>query len=133
MEWYLDVLKNHYADFDGRARRKEYWMFTLINVGIMIGLSIVAGILGAIWEPLGWLGYLVYIGYALAVIVPGIAVSIRRLHDTGKTGWLLLLGLIPLLGLVLIYFMVIEGDSGPNEYGPDPKMAADPVMGDLAF
>jgi uncharacterized membrane protein YhaH (DUF805 family) len=133
MEWYLDVLKNHYADFDGRARRKEYWMFTLINVGVVIGLSIVAGILGAIWEPLGWLGYLAYLAYMLAVLVPGIAVSIRRLHETGKTGWLLLLGLIPLLNLVLLYFMILEGDHGPNEYGPDPKAAADPVMGDLAY
>ena len=130
MEWYLDVLKNHYADFDGRARRKEYWMFTLVNIAILIGLSIVSSILGAIWDPLGWLGYLAYMGYALAVLVPGLAAGVRRLHDTGKTGWFLLLGLIPFVGfLIVLYFMAIEGDAGPNEYGPDPKAGA---LGDLA-
>ena len=130
MEWYLDVLKNHYADFDGRARRKEYWMFTLVNVAILIGLSIVSSILGAIWDPLGWLGYLAYLGYALAVLVPGLAAGVRRLHDTGKTGWFILFGLIPFVGFfIVLYFMVIEGDAGPNEYGPDPKAG---VLGDLA-
>ena len=130
MEWYLDVLKNHYADFDGRARRKEYWMFFLVNLGVVLGLAIVAGILGAIWEPLGWLGYLAYIGYVLAVLVPGLALTVRRFHDTGKTGWFALLALVPFVGgFIVLYFMVLEGDAGPNAYGPDPK---DTAVGDLA-
>ena len=131
MDWYLDILRNHYADFDGRARRKEYWMFALVNIGVYLSVSAVAGILSWMWEPLGWLPMLAYLVFALAVAVPSLALTVRRLHDTGKTGWLVLIGLIPLVGLVLLYFMILEGDPGPNEYGPDPKSDVSALAGDL--
>ena len=120
-EYFVDVLKNHYADFSGRARRKEYWMFVLFQALVAVAILIVAGILGSISETLGGLFFLLYYGFALAVLLPGLALAVRRLHDTGKSGWLVLIGLIPLIGLALLYFMVIEGDAGPNLYGPDPK------------
>jgi uncharacterized membrane protein YhaH (DUF805 family) len=116
MEWYLAVLKN-YTGFSGRARRKEYWMFVLFNVIIAFVLGFVEGIVGG---P-GILGML----YMLAVLIPSIAVSIRRLHDTNKSGWFLLIGLIPVLGgIILIVFMAMDGDPGDNQYGPNPKAGA---------
>ncbi|WP_412061591.1 DUF805 domain-containing protein [Rubrivirga sp. IMCC45206] len=129
MDWYLDVLRNHYADFDGRARRKEYWMFFLVNAIVYLGILAVAGALGSISESLGAVVGMLYVVYALAVLVPSVAVTVRRLHDTGKSGWMVLIALIPIVGLVLIYFMIVEGDAGPNAYGPDPK---DAVEGDIA-
>ena len=115
MNWYLDVLKQ-YAVFNGRATRQQYWMFFLINFGI----SIVLTILGGFVSLLAILSFV----YSLAVLLPGIGVAIRRLHDTGRSGWWLLIGLIPLLGaLVLIWFMV--QDSVPdNQFGPNPKAMA---------
>lgn len=126
--WYLKVL-HQYSDFSGRARRREYWMFTLANVLVVVAIGILAAILGAVADLLGLLGMLAYILYALAVLVPSLAVTVRRLHDTGKSGWFLLLGLIPFGGLVVLYFMIVEGDAGPNVYGPDPKEAADVGFG----
>jgi uncharacterized membrane protein YhaH (DUF805 family) len=120
MEWYLKVLKN-YANFEGRARRKEYWMFFLFNVLIAIVLGIVDGVLGMKTSSgFGILGTL----YSLAVLVPGIAVGVRRLHDTDKSGWWMLIALIPLLGaIVLIVFLATEGNGGSNRFGADPKAA----------
>jgi uncharacterized membrane protein YhaH (DUF805 family) len=115
MDWYLKVLKQ-YADFNGRARRKEYWMFVLVNVIISLVLGVIAGI---IRMPI--LGTI----YSLAVLVPTIAVSVRRMHDIGKSGWVLLLGLIPLIGaIILLIWSATEGTSGSNPYGPDPKGGA---------
>ena len=118
MEWYLKVLKQ-FSDFNGRARRKEYWMFFLINFAISIGIGFIDGILGTTNEiGMGYLGLL----YSIAVILPGIAVSIRRLHDIGKSGWMLLVAFIPFIGFIwLIILMVREGEEGENEYGPNPK------------
>ncbi len=112
-DWYLKCIKEKYADFDGRARRTEYWMFTLVNFIVYIAVVIVFSIIHL--QKLAGL-------YGLATLVPTLAVGARRLHDTGKSAWLLLLGLIPFIGaLVLLVFFVIEGDSGPNPFGPDPK------------
>ncbi|EDP59550.1 DUF805 domain-containing protein [Vibrio sp. AND4] len=114
MDWYLTVLKK-YALFSGRARRKEYWMFFLFNLIFSLVLGAIDGLLGT-----------VFIGtiYGLAVLIPGIAVSVRRLHDIGRTGWWVLISFIPLIGLiVLIIFAATEGDKGTNEYGSDPKEA----------
>lgn len=105
MNWYLNVLKN-YATFSGRARRKEYWMFFLFNLIISTILNLVAV---SIDFPL--LGTI----YSLAVLVPSIAVGVRRMHDVGKNGWFIL---IPLYNLILA---CTDGDRGENEYGPDPK------------
>ena len=116
MNWYLDVLKNKYALFSGRARRMEYWMFTLFNVIISFALGFIEGILGG---P-GILGLI----YGLAVLIPGIAVTIRRLHDTDRSGWWLLIIFVPIIGaLVLLVFMILEGTPGENQYGPNPKEA----------
>ena len=112
MNWYLGVLKK-YADFSGRARRKEFWMFVLINFVIVLILSALDMALG-----IGLLSAL----YSLAVLVPSIAVGARRLHDTGRTGWWQLIGLIPFIGiLVLIIFFVMDSNPGDNQYGPNPK------------
>lgn len=113
MDWYLSVLEK-YADFSGRARRSKFWMFALVNFFIGVALSV-----------LGWMGHglgLVAFLYAAAVLSPGIAVGVRRLHDTGRSGWMLLVGLIPFVGaLVLLVFHCLDGAPGDNQYGPNPK------------
>jgi uncharacterized membrane protein YhaH (DUF805 family) len=113
MEWYLKCFKQ-YADFNGRARRKEFWMFFLFNA-IFIG---VANILDYVLGTFG----VFYFLYALAVFIPGLAVSIRRLHDLGKSGWWLLIVLVPLIGSIwLLVLWVTEGTPGDNQYGQNPK------------
>ena len=113
MNWYLAVLKK-YAEFNGRARRQEYWMFLLFNIIFGFAAGIVDSILGT---------YLaVYSIYSLAMIIPGIAVSVRRLHDIGKSGWMLLIVLIPLIGAIwLLVLMATDSTPGENEYGKNPK------------
>jgi len=109
MDWYLRVLKK-YAVFSGRARRKEYWMFFLFHLIISFVIGFTEGFLGSS----GVVGIL----YSLAVLIPTIAVSVRRLHDTGRSGWWLLIGLIPLIGaIVLLVFMVQEGKNAQNDFG----------------
>lgn len=121
MNWYLDVLKNKYAMFNGRARRKEYWFFVLFNILASIALGIVDSITGTFNDDMG-VGLLGGI-YWLAVLIPAIAVAVRRLHDTGRTGWWLLLAFIPVIGgLVLLIFMVFDSEPGDNQYGPNPKL-----------
>jgi len=120
MNWYLEVLKK-YADFNGRARRKEYWMFFLFNIIISIALIIVDGILGTSAAP-GAMGLFGAI-YLLALLIPGIAVAVRRLHDTGRSGWWILIGLVPFVGgIVLIVFLVQDSTPGENQFGKNPKM-----------
>ena len=118
MNWYLEVLKK-YAVFSGRARRKEYWMFVLFNLLIAIVLSIVARVIG-IADAQG--NNLLSTIYGLAVMIPSIAVGIRRLHDTDRSGWWLLIALVPCVGgIILLVFAVQEGNVGENQYGADPK------------
>lgn len=123
MNWYLDVLKK-YAVFDGRARRQEFWMFVLINFVISVALNVVDRVLSiGFFSGAGILGTL----YGLAVLIPSLALAWRRLHDTDKSGWWILIGLIPLVGwIILIVFYATEGNRGPNRFGPDPKEAAAP-------
>lgn len=128
MEWMLLPLKR-YADFSGRSRRMEYWMFQLGILIAYIALVIVAAVFGAISETLGSL----VVGLGLAVIglgciVPSIAVGVRRLHDQDKSGWLMLLAFVPIASIVLLVFMFLEGTSGPNQYGEDPKGAGADVF-----
>jgi uncharacterized membrane protein YhaH (DUF805 family) len=119
MSWYLDVLKK-YAVFDGRARRKEYWMFFLINIVITLVLILIDSLIGTFSSQAG-LGLLSGL-YSLAVLLPSIAVTVRRLHDTGRSGWWIIVGLIPLIGgIVLLIFMVLDSQPGANQYGPNPK------------
>jgi len=120
MDYYLKVLKN-YAVFEGRARRKEYWLFLLFNILILIVLSILDQILGT-FDSETKKGFISSV-YSLAVIIPSIAVSIRRLHDTDKTGWWLLLNLIPLFGsLVLLIFFISDSQRETNRFGVNPKL-----------
>ena len=104
--YFVNILKNNYANFKGRARRAEYWYFALFNV-------IIAFILGFIFGLLD-LSFVASI-YWLAVLVPSIAVGFRRMQDVGKPGWFIF---IPIYGLILA---IQEGEKGPNEYGSDPK------------
>ena len=105
MKWYLTVLKN-YVDFNGRARRSEYWYFILFNFLFTILFAVVDSTLGI--EVIGTI-------YALAVLIPSIAVLVRRMHDVNKSGWFIL---IPIYNLILA---CTDGTNGHNEYGADPK------------
>lgn len=126
MKWYLKVLKQ-YADFEGRARRKEYWMFFLINVLISMAIGFVSGFVGGASQDPSMASGLMIVPmlYSLAVFVPSIAVGVRRLHDTNRSGWWLLIGLVPLIGaIVLIVFFVQDSHPGDNQYGENPKEQA---------
>jgi len=119
MNWYLKCLKQ-YADFGGRARRKEYWMFFLFNFIFSFVLGFIDGFLGLANYEIG-LG--VFSGiYSLAVLIPGLAVGVRRLHDIGKSGWNYLFILIPIVGVILILvWFCTEGEHATNNWGEDPK------------
>lgn len=120
MYWYLKVLRDNYANFSGRARRREYWMFVLVQLIILalvisyaslvddfIGTPIVGSILGF---------------YFLGTLIPWLALNVRRLHDTGKSGTYIFVNLIPIIGRIwYIVLVATEGEYGSNQYGPDPK------------
>ena len=113
MKWYLKCLRQ-YADFSGRARRKEYWMFTLFN-------TIIAFVVGCIIGLLGLPAEATYI-YTLAVLVPSLAVCVRRLHDIGKSGWMYFIALIPIIGAIwLLVLFCQDSQPGDNEWGSNPK------------
>ncbi|WP_108650693.1 DUF805 domain-containing protein [Dongshaea marina] len=115
MHWYLAVLKK-YAVFSGRAQRKEYWMFTLVNFIISLLLILFTGL-----NEVGWIATL----YLLVLIIPNLSVGVRRLHDTNRSGWWMLLLLIPLIGpLILLVFFCSEGEHSANRFGENPKLAA---------
>ena len=114
MNWYLKVLKQ-YADFSGRARRKEYWMFFLFNFIISYGLTILTGVTeNSIFAIISSV-------YSLAVLIPSIAVGVRRMHDAGKSGWFLL---IPIYNLILA---CTDSEAGSNKWGPNPKNNGDQI------
>lgn len=124
MDWYVMVWRR-YAEFTGRSRRKEYWMFALINMiafAVLYGAATVVLLNGS--TGLAFMVYLLCGVYGLAALVPGLAVSVRRLHDTNKSGWWLLLCLIPLGGLVILIFECLDSDPSDNQYGPNPKISA---------
>lgn len=119
MVWYLEALKK-YAVFSGRSRRKEYWHFVLFSVIVSLVLSAVDALLGTFSSStnVGLLGGI----YGLAIIIPSIAVSVRRLHDIDRTGWWVLISLVPVVGsIVLLVFAVLDGTPGGNRFGPNPK------------
>ena len=121
MNWYLEALKK-YAVFQGRARRKEYWYFVLFNILISIVLALIDVATGTFSAQAG-LGLLGAI-YTLGVLIPGIAVTVRRLHDADHSAWWLLIVFVPLIGLiVLLVFMFQDSHPGANKYGPSPKAA----------
>ena len=118
MNWYLDAWKN-YVTFTGRSRRKAYWTFVLFNFLAIILVNVVDNVLGLAGQD-GY-GPLTAI-YGLAVFLPGLALVIRRLHDTGRSGWWMLISFLPLIGvIVLIVFFVTDSQPGSNPYGPNPK------------
>ena len=119
MSWFVEALKK-YAVFSGRSRRKEYWFFILFVVIISIVLNIIDGLIGAYDRSMG-AGLLSTI-FSLAILIPSIAVSVRRLHDINRTGWWVLIALVPLVGwIVLLVFHVQDSTPGTNRYGPNPK------------
>ena len=119
MIWYLKVLKQ-YADFNGRARRKEYWMFLLFNFIFSLFAISLDIFLGLVWVETGFGP--IYLFYSLALFIPGLAVSVRRLHDIGKSGWMVFVSIIPVLGVIwLVVLLAMKGETKPNEYGPVPK------------
>lgn len=113
-EWYVKVLKQ-YTDFSGRARRREYWMFILANFIVCFVLGIISALIpkvGAVIQGL----------YSVAVLIPTLAVGVRRLHDTGKSGWYLLVSLIPLVGGIwLLVLLCQDSQAGANQWGENPK------------
>ena len=152
IDWYLKVVRDNYANFSGRARRSEYWYYTLCGAIIGLLLRGVDYLIGLDYEIVGTL-------YSLAVFIPGLAVLVRRMHDIGKSGWYIVYFMIPtfiagfwfgfsivsagnsgfsgwiiipllLLIITSIWMLVLlcrEGDSGTNEYGPDPKRPYDDI------
>ncbi len=119
MNYYLDVLKK-YAVFSGRAQRKEFWMFSLISTIVALVLVVIDGALGT-FDAESEMGLLSGI-YLLAIILPMLGLSIRRLHDTGRSGWWLLISIIPLIGTItLLVFYCLDSAPEENQYGDNPK------------
>jgi len=124
MNWYLKVLKQ-YADFSGRARRSEYWFFVLFNMIFLIVAMVIDNVLGTTFKmgygvslPYGY----IYLLYVLAVFIPGLAVSVRRLHDVGKSGWMYFIALIPIIGGIwLLVLFFTDSQVGSNKWGENPK------------
>ncbi len=115
MNWYLSCLKEHYADFKGRARRKEYWMFVLFNFIASWVLTLLGGLI-----KFPWLGYI----YALAVFIPSLAVLVRRLHDTGRSGWWVFICFVPIVGAIwLLVLLCLDSQPEANNWGENPKKA----------
>ncbi|MCO1655114.1 DUF805 domain-containing protein [Pseudonocardia humida] len=136
MGWYLQTLRR-FTDFSGRSRRRELWPFLAVNVVLGAIASAVDAALGfggytTVTAP-GYAGFtyspgIIAVVVGLVLLVPSLAVEVRRLHDTGRSAWWLLIVLVPLAGVVvLIVFWALEGQRGENAYGPDPK-AAEPAM-----
>ena len=118
MNWYIDALKN-YANFQGRARRKAYWMFALFNIIAIVVLIFIEGLIGLRSE--GGLGALAGL-YLLAVTIPSLALSVRRLHDIGKSGFWFFIQLVPLIGGIWFLILTVkDSQPGTNQYGPNPK------------
>jgi len=129
MNWYLKVLKQ-YAVFRGRSRRKEYWSFLLFNIFLSLLAIILDNIIGIAIKGFGFGP--IYGLYSLAIIIPGLAVAVRRLHDVGKSGLMIFISLIPVIGAIwLLVLMFTDSNSGENEYGANPKDAqADDLLED---
>lgn len=117
VNWYKVVVTERYVQFSGRAMRSEFWSFALVNFGISLVLAVVDAILGTNGNGLGVIGGL----YSLAVFLPSIAVSIRRLHDTNRSGWWQLVSLVPVVGgLVMLVLYLLSGTPGANRFGEPP-------------
>ena len=123
-KYYLNVLTDKYSDFNGRARRKEYWMWTLSVTIIFIFAMIMDNLLGLNFELMGQdLGYgWIYLVAGIAHLIPGLAVVVRRLHDVGKSGWFYFIVLIPIIGVLwLLVLLCTDGKKEDNKWGTNPK------------
>lgn len=122
MDWFVKCLMEKYADFEGRASRSEYWYFVLFNILAYLGLAIVTVVLAGIT------GFDLLVAvptlYLFGTLIPGLAVTARRLHDTDRSGWWQLLNFVPFGGIVLLVFCVQDSTFGRNNYGPNPKRPA---------
>lgn len=130
MDWFTLALKK-YAVFTGRSRRKEFWMFFLFYIIVMIAALTLDNILGITFELSGEsMGYgPLYLIVILALFIPTLAVGVRRLHDIDKSGWFFLVNFIPLIGIIwYLVMMITEGTKGDNQYGPDPKVGSDSIQ-----
>lgn len=120
MNWWLAAMKK-YVDFSGRARRKEYWMFALFNLIFLIAALVLDLLLGSVNEGLGY--GLFYSLFSLGILLPTWSVTVRRLHDVGKSGWWIFISLIPFIGgLWLLILTLTDGQAGDNRYGASPKL-----------
>lgn len=113
MEYFLGAFKK-FADFSGRARRKEYWMYFLFYMIFYIGLAIIDGVVGTM--------FLAFI-FSVVMLIPSISIATRRLHDTGRSGWWQLIALIPLVGAIVLIIFLVQDSHADNSYGPNPKLA----------
>lgn len=123
-KYFVNIYKNNYANFSGRARRKEFWIFTLINMGLIMFFNLLPIVLLSSIGMTTIGGYLFFVPFILMLIsfVPSLGVTVRRLHDTGKTGWYLLYIFIPFIGfIILLVFFCHDSMLGPNKYGLNPK------------
>lgn len=119
MNWYLMAMKK-YAQFSGRSRRKEYWMFVLFNILFVIVAIVLDTLLGTNVAPLPY--GMIYFLYVLGTLLPGLSAVVRRLHDLGKGGGWFFIGFVPIIGSIwLLVLLCTEGESGENRFGPDPK------------
>jgi uncharacterized membrane protein YhaH (DUF805 family) len=109
---YMKAL-NRYTDFSGRTSVGGFWRFVLVNFLIAVALSAMSRI--------SWIFFVLYLIYVIALLVPSLAIAVRRLHDTGKSGWYLLLGLIPCVGFIILIVFYVQPSDGPNEYGQGPQ------------
>ncbi len=119
---YIKLAMSKYAQFEGRSRRSEFWFLYLGFVLAVFALGFMGSMLVSVAEEVG--GYIfaiMFAGLFLGFIVPFLACAVRRLHDTGKSGWFLLLYFVPFGGLILLIFYCIDSDHGANQYGPNPK------------
>lgn len=119
MDWFIYALRR-YNDFNGRSRRREYWLYVLFYILLAIGAHFLDSLFG--FADVGEVYGPIYTLFVIIMVLPSIAVAVRRLHDIGKSGWWIFVGFVPVIGFIwlLIYF-VREGTIGPNQYGPDPK------------
>lgn len=127
MNWYLKVLKQ-YADFSGRAQRAEYWFFTLFSSLAYIVLAILDGLFGLFNLEAG-IGLFSGL-YSLAVLIPNLSVLFRRLHDTNRSGWWLLIAFIPLIGAIVLLVFLVQDSKEDNQYGLNPKGSSAKMMND---
>ena len=124
-KYYLDILTNKYADFNGRARRKEYWMWTLYYTIVLLFAMVLDNVLGLNFELFGQdLGYgWLYVTVGITHLIPGLGIVIRRLHDVGKSGWFYLIILIPLIGFIwILVLFCTDGVKEDNKWGSNPKL-----------